>query len=181
MLISEKKIDNYAVALMNLALETNKIDHFLEVSNEIIELFKQDPDYINLMINTKISKKERKNILTKPFQNVIDQLILNTFFLLIDHNSFNYVIKIFKQLRKLINNNYDVQYGNIYSIQPLTKKQISIIKTKLSKKNGYHIELINKIDTSLLGGIKIKIKHEIIDGSISGQLETMRQKTIYNK
>ncbi|WP_374696629.1 F0F1 ATP synthase subunit delta [Spiroplasma endosymbiont of Polydrusus formosus] len=181
MLVGEKFIDNYAAALMDLALETKRIDHFLEVSNIIVELFKQEPDYIKLMMNGDITKVERKKILAKPFQKVIDPLILNAFFLLIDWEAFCYVRKIFKCLRKLINISYDVQYGNIYSTQPLTKKQITTIETKLSKKFGYHIELVNKIDPLLLGGVRIKIKHEIIDGSIAGQLETMRQKAINNK
>ncbi len=181
MLVSEKFIDNYAAALMDLALETKKIDHFLEVSNIIVDLFKQEPDYIKLMMNADITKEERKNILAKPFQKVIDSLILNALFLLIDREAFCYVRRIFKSLRKLINISYDVQYGNIYSTQPLTRKQITKIETKLSKKFGYHIELVNKIDPSLLGGVRIKIKHEIIDSSIAGQLETMRQKVIYNK
>ncbi|WP_425380153.1 F0F1 ATP synthase subunit delta [Spiroplasma endosymbiont of Stenodema calcarata] len=181
MLVSEKFIDNYAAALMDLALEANKLDHYLEVSNMIVELFKQDPDYIKLMMNADISKEERKKILAKPFQKAIDPLILNALFLLIDRDAFSYVRRIFKCLRKIINIRYDVRYGNIFSTQPLSKKQIEIIETKLSKKFGYHIELVNKIDPSVLGGVRVKIKHEIIDGSIAGQLATMRQKAIHNK
>ncbi|AOX43427.1 F0F1 ATP synthase subunit delta [Spiroplasma sp. NBRC 100390] len=181
MLVSEKFVDNYAAALMDLAVETKRLDHYLEVSNMIVELFKRSPDYIKLMMNADLLKEERKKILAKPFQKAVDPLILNALFLLIDREAFCYVRRIFKRLRKIINISYDVQYGNIFSTQPLTKKQIETIENKLSKKFGYHIELVNKIDPSLLGGVRVKIKHEIIDGSIAGQLETMRQKAIHNK
>lgn len=181
MLINEKFIYNYSNALFNLAIETKKINHFLEVSNIIIELFEKEPNYIKLINNNNIKKKERKKILKKTFKKNIDKLILNTFFLLIDRNSFCYIIKIFKRLRNLININNNIYYGNIYSVQPLTKKQILIIQTKLNKKFGYNIKLINKIDLSLLGGIIIEIQNKIIDGSISGQLKKMKKKLINKK
>ncbi|WP_368486322.1 F0F1 ATP synthase subunit delta [Spiroplasma sp. DGKH1] len=181
MIVSQKFIENYAVALLELAVEKKKIDEYLKTANVIIDLFKEYPNYIKMLSNTYESKEERKVLLSKVFKGKIEADILHALYLLIDRESFYAVRLIFKHLRKLINERNDVQYGNVYSVEPLTQEQIKRIQDKLIKKFGYNIELVNKIDPNLIGGVKVKIKHEIIDGTLAGQLKTMKEKALGNK
>ncbi|AGM25703.1 F0F1 ATP synthase subunit delta [Spiroplasma syrphidicola EA-1] len=181
MKISERFIYNYAAALMNIATEDDKIKHYLAASNLIVEVLKKYPIYIKIMSNVDIPKQERKDVLKETFGKTIDVKILHALYLLIDREAFSVVRPIFKQLRKLINLKNDVRYGKVFSALPLSDQQIEVIEAKISQKFGYHIELVNKIDKKIIAGIKIKVKDEIIDGSIAGQLEAMRSKALNNK
>lgn len=170
----KKIIENYAIALFKLAIKNKKYNEYLNNVNMIIYLFKNNFLYFKILSNIYILKKERKNILKKAFYKQINNVVFNLLCLLIDNNYFYYVILIFKKFRKLINEINDIQYGNIYSVQLLTQKQINIIQNKLIKLYKYRIKLINKIDKTLIGGIKIKIRNIVIDGSIINQLRIMK-------
>jgi F-type H+-transporting ATPase subunit delta len=63
----------------------------------------------------------------------------------------------------------------------LKKKDIKAIEEKLSKKFAFHINLVNKIDQRLIGGIQVVVANQIFDLSIQGQLDKLKLATIANK
>lgn len=64
--------------------------------------------------------------------------------------------------------------AEVISALPLTSQEQETIKKDLLVKVNSH-EVHFRVDTSILGGIIIKIGDRILDGSVSGQLENMRQ------
>ena len=64
--------------------------------------------------------------------------------------------------------------GLIYSAFPLNKETINKIKTKISQIEKMDVELISRIDPSLIGGVKVVINSHVYDGSIKNQLEKMQ-------
>lgn len=59
----------------------------------------------------------------------------------------------------------------ITSARPLTQKALAEIK----KSFGDKVETTEKIDTELLGGVKIKTENMILDGSLRKQLQLLKQ------
>jgi F-type H+-transporting ATPase subunit delta len=68
--------------------------------------------------------------------------------------------------------------GTVYSTSPLTKEEIKSLEVALEKKDGYKTKLINKIDPSLIGGIKIVINDKIIDRSMKSALDDIKKKIL---
>jgi F-type H+-transporting ATPase subunit b len=64
--------------------------------------------------------------------------------------------------------------AEVISALPLTPQEQETIKNDLLVKVNSH-EVHFRVDTSILGGIIIKIGDRILDGSVAGQLENMRQ------
>ncbi|MBY7704646.1 F0F1 ATP synthase subunit delta [Vibrio harveyi] len=53
-----------------------------------------------------------------------------------------------------------------------------MIEQKISKQINKKIDLINKIDASLIGGVKVYVDGKIFDGSIQAKLESMKYEAI---
>jgi F-type H+-transporting ATPase subunit delta len=49
------------------------------------------------------------------------------------------------------------------------------LQEKLSNVTGKNIKLTNEIDQNLLGGVLVRIGDKVIDGSIKGRLEEMKE------
>ena len=60
----------------------------------------------------------------------------------------------------------------------ISKEEITKFEKKLSKKLSTEVLLVNKIDKSLLAGIKIKVGDYIIENSIEGFLNTFKKYSI---
>lgn len=64
--------------------------------------------------------------------------------------------------------------AEVISALPLTLQEQEIIKQDLLAKVDSH-EVHFSVDTTILGGIIIKVGDRVLDGSVAGQLENMRQ------
>ena len=70
---------------------------------------------------------------------------------------------------------YDYVEGFVYSTEPLEKDKILEISKVISQKIHKKVELKNKIDERLIGGVKVVVHDHVFDGSIKYKLETMKE------
>ena len=66
-------------------------------------------------------------------------------------------------------------YGKIYSAVPLTQEQVAEFEEQTGKLLREKIQLKNKVDKNLLGGVKILIDGKMIDASLRSGLNELRQ------
>ena len=58
----------------------------------------------------------------------------------------------------------------------LTDEQSDSLKAKLEKISGKRILLRQKVDSSLLGGLRVEIEGKLLDGTVMGRLTDLRKK-----
>ena len=67
-------------------------------------------------------------------------------------------------------------YGKVYSAAPLSAEQIEKLEDEAGKLLHEKVKLKNKVDQSLLGGVKIMVDGKIIDATLRAKLEDLRRK-----
>ncbi len=166
--------DEYAKALFNIAKEENKekeFDYALKVLNGLIGT---NSELIPLMTSFMISNDEKKQIL-KDVLGDIDEFFYNFLFILIDNNRFSLFLDISNSYYKLLDIKNNVLNVIVQSPTSLTKKQL--IKIKKAMEMRYPLKNIiidNRIDESLIGGIKILCQNEELDISVIKQLNDLK-------
>lgn len=63
----------------------------------------------------------------------------------------------------------------VVSAYPLTAEQVELLTTGLKRKFGRAIELSSRTDASLLGGAVIRAGDTVIDGSVVGRLNKLKE------
>lgn len=66
--------------------------------------------------------------------------------------------------------------ATVSSATPLTEPQIQRLGAALAAKYGRDVSLNSVIDPTLVGGLRVQIGDDVIDGSISGRLADLRQR-----
>lgn len=66
------------------------------------------------------------------------------------------------------------EVAHVISAAPLNEGQSQALAEKLERIYGRAMNIHSEVDPSLLGGLVIRVGHEVIDGSTSGKLERMR-------
>ena len=164
---------NYASALLSLAIDDNKVNDYQVEMKELRKIIKDNPDFILLLDSRFLSIEERmKNaeLILKGFS--LD--IVNFIKIIIKHNRVNYLEDILEAFNSLCNENQDIVEGLIYSAFPLEESTLQKIKNKISQIENHEVDLITRIDPSLIGGVKVVINSHVYDGSIKNQLEKMQ-------
>ncbi len=83
---------------------------------------------------------------------------------------------IIKKFVEIFNKENNIIEAKIVTSRKLDGKELDNVKNFLLKKYGAEkIEMKTKVDENLKGGIKIVVGEEIIDNSVSGRLQKLKQ------
>ena len=163
----------YAEALFSLGLEEKKLTKLQDEGKALSEIIHDNEDFLLLIDSRFMSREERQDIASKILGD-FDEDIVNFVKVLIANNRTNYIKDVLEAFNSLCNEYKGVKEGLIYSAFPLNKETLNKIKNKISQIEGMDVELISRIDPSLIGGVKVVINSHVYDGSIKNQLEKMQ-------
>ncbi|AGR41757.1 F0F1 ATP synthase subunit delta [Spiroplasma diminutum] len=180
-MLKQTLINNWATAISEIAIEEKKVELFTKTLEELKEVFILNPDVINFLSNRSITISKRLEFVDKIFKSEIDILILNCLKLIIERESFYSVNYIFTAAIKKLWESLNISKGIIYSTIEIDKKLIKIMEEKIHKKINHEIKLENKIDSSLIAGVRIEVANNVFDFSLKGKAEDMKNSILENR
>ena len=163
----------YAEALYLLKKEENQLVETQELVREIMEIINDNPDFVVLISSRDIPNEERLEIIDKVFKSINEE-VRNFFKIIIENNRGEHILGILQDFNSLVNEFRGVKEGLLYSAFPLKEEEIENITSAISKKENMPIELINIIDQTLIGGVKVVINDKIYDGSLKHHIAQMK-------
>ena len=84
--------------------------------------------------------------------------------------------QIAREFRRLYNAQSGIVEATATSAAPLDEQELAALRSRLEQMTGGKIELETKVDASLLGGIQVRLGDKLIDGSVRGRLERLRNR-----
>ena len=163
----------YGKALFEAARDMNKVDQILEELKAISVIFKQEPDFYEFFITPVLSGPEKKKVIEKVFAGRISNEMYNFLLILIDKRRTESFNRIAREYQKLVDEHLGMSSGTVVSAVPLTEDQVNSFEEKTGKLLKKNIKLTNKIEPSILGGVKVFIEGKVIDASIRKQLQDL--------
>jgi ATP synthase F1 delta subunit len=177
--MAELTVDlTYGSALYQAAVEVNKKDLILEEATQVLDVFEKEPEFYEFINYPAISAKEKKEVLAKVFEGRICQELLNLLYVLVDKGRTARYAKIVKAYKDMVDREEGVTYGTVYSVEPLTETQIKKMEEQITDLIKQKTRLENKLDASLIGGIKVLVDGRIIDASIKKRLQDLSSQLI---
>ena len=164
---------NYASALLSIAIDENKVVDYQKEVKELSKIIKDNPDFLLLLDSRFLTVSERKEKVSEILVNFSTDVI-NFIKIIVEHNRVSYLEDILQAFNTLCNENQDIVEGLIYTAFPLEEKTLLKIKKKISQIENRDVDLITRIDPSLIGGVKVVINSHVYDGSIKNQIEKMQ-------
>ena len=164
---------NYASALLSIAIDEDKVVAYQKEVKELSKIIKDNPDFLLLLDSRFLTISERKEKVSEILVNFSTDVI-NFIKIIVEHNRVNYLEDILQAFNTLCNENQDIVEGLVYTAFPLEEETLLKIKKKISQIENREVDLITRIDPSLIGGVKVVINSHVYDGSIKNQIEKMQ-------
>lgn len=166
----------YAQALLMIATERKALDQY----EQELELFRNallaDPKVKELMDNPRIALEKKKQVLDLLIKGKTDSIIYNFLRLIIDRRRENFFLDIIKEYNRYADEARNIVDAEVRSAVQLTDKDYRELQQKLCRVTGKNVRLKSLIDTSLIGGIKVKIGDTVIDGSVTKKLSLLKNR-----
>lgn len=164
----------YAEALFQIAVEKNNTDKIVNELNVVKELFEKDENVSTILTHPRINNVEKMKLIDTAFVG-LEQDVVNTLKILIQRDRINVVVSVIDYFVELYNEKNGIAVATVYSIRNLTEtEKTNIEQTFKTQLNKEKITIVNIIDSSLIGGLRIRVGNTIYDGSISNKLNRFK-------
>ena len=165
----------YGEALYELCSEENCAQEVGEQLDMVCALFREEPKYPRILQDPALPKQERLNMLDEAFRGNVHPYLLNFLKILCEKSAVEMLPGCAERFRDLYNEAHGLLPVTATSAVALTEEQKQGLIEKLSKLTGKTILLENRVDESLMGGVKVKYDGKELDGSVAGRLEALRR------
>lgn len=162
----------YASALYHVAKDSNRIAEIKESLETFISCMSKDA--YSSFKNPKLSLDAKQADLRKRTENKIPAELLNFLCLLIEKKRFEFLPEITLEFKNIYDEMHGFKKAQVTSAFEVTKAQQEKVRTILEKRYRSKFLVGYSVDTSLIGGMIIKIGNEMIDGSIKNQLAKVK-------
>jgi ATP synthase F1 delta subunit len=168
----------YGSALYEAADDLGEIDFFRDEIAELGSLFKEYPDFFRLLAAPTLDLASRKKIAEETFAGKVRPAVLNFIYVLIDKRRIGQFGGIARSFETVCDDRNGITKGLIYSAVPLSEVQIAEFEKQTSRLMQKDVSLENKVDESLIGGVKIYLEGKLIDASVRSQLDELKEKLL---
>ena len=106
---------------------------------------------------------------------------MNFLLLLLDKRRQAYLESILEEYMSMADEIRNITKAMLISAQEVPADEVKILAEKLSASAGKQVQLEQTVDPSLLGGVKIRIGAQIMDGTIAKKLEMLKVQLMQEK
>jgi F-type H+-transporting ATPase subunit delta len=122
-------------------------------------------------------KFERKKQLLNPvFPENTDPELRNLIYLLASKNQVHLLPEVLVEFDRYVERGPTRQLVQVTSAIPLNEAERTQLEQKIRAQYGPDLDLDYRVDPSLLGGLRVRIGDRVIDGTVVGRLNAMRQR-----
>ncbi|WP_145083413.1 ATP synthase F1 subunit delta [Aureliella helgolandensis] len=163
----------YAKAL--LAAAGDSVDHIVgEFEAVVKECLDTHPNLEQALSSPRITQEQKESMLDRIFNGRINGTLLNFIKILCRRGRIDSLRAIQVTSKLLREEQLGKTRVSVTSAQPLNDDQRHQIAERLRQAYGREAVLVESVDAGLMGGIVLKIGDQVLDGSASGKLDSLK-------
>ncbi len=167
----------YAEAAFEVALRDDTVDAWrseLDAAAAIVA----DDTVGRMLANPAVPLETRSAMAEEIFGKALGRPALNLIGLMLRRGRIHELPRLAGEFRRLDNIRQGITLATATSAAPLTPDEINALTKRMEQFTGGRVELDVKVDPSLLGGLVVRVGDRLIDGSVRGRLERLRNQLV---
>jgi len=167
--------NRYAEALFQLAQENKALTEVSSDLQELVKVIKNNPELIDLLSNPKFSIERKKQIVSEIFSKA-NKFVVNTIELLIEKKRVNEIANLAEEFTELAAASQGYAEAKVFSTRALNDAELNEISSAFAKRVGKEkLNIVNEIDPSILGGVRVQIGNYIFDNTVASKLVGLKR------
>jgi len=137
-----------------------------------------EADLLSTLDDSELSFAEKQARLEAILPADLPAGVRNFLFVLARDDQLSLLPDVLDDLQRVIRRGPEVQVVTVTSAVPLTDEEMSALREQMIGRFGEDLDFRWQVDPELLGGVVIRVGDQVIDGSIAGRLEALRQRLV---
>jgi F-type H+-transporting ATPase subunit delta len=168
----------YAMALFEIAQRQGKLEAIERDLDAILDLMQLTPALRRMWESPLVPAGRKRALVSELLGASLDGLTLSFLRLLVDKRRED----ILEATREEIHRQADasrklVRAEAIFAVAPTPAEEAGLVQS-LQQRTGEQVDLTIRVDPAILGGVVVRMRDTIIDGSVRGTLERLREQLL---
>ena len=166
----------YARALLDIGREEGQVRRVLSEVERFASLFDATPALRGVLTAAHVNRRDKQAVLESAVSQAgLLPVTTNFLRLLVDKRRMDRLPEILAELRRMVEELEGIERVEVVTAAPLPGAQRESLKSVLEKRTGKRIELEEKLEPAVLGGMVVKVGSTVYDGSVRSQLSRIRE------
>lgn len=171
----------YAAALFNQAKAAGTLKETAADLAHVAETLVGNVALGRMIGHPLVAVNKKKAVLTEAFSTKISAATLGFLNLLADKRRTSLLGDAKQGFDELLRAHNNIVAATATTAVPLSAAQLADLEKALEKRTGKDIELTVSVDPSLMGGILVRIGDTVLDGTVRGKLDRLREQLLTKK
>lgn len=173
-----RAVKRYATALFQTAHKAGSLDRVEKDIYMVMDLMRQMPALQDAWLSPLIPARHKHVIIAKTLGADVDPLTLSFLDMLIDKRREDVLEGIEIEIRQLADESRHLMRAEAtFAVAPTATEQADLVRS-LEQRTGWHVTMTTHVDPNILGGVIVRMQDTIIDGSVRGTLERLREQLL---
>ena len=168
----------YGGGLYDLCVQEHIERDVLGELRELKSIFRENPGFPRLLSNISLSKQERVGIVDAALKGRVHPYVLNFLKILVERGGMPAFEECQAAYTEFYNRDHQVTVADVTVARPLTEKQRAELLAKLKSMSGKDVELREKVDPAVLGGVLLYMDGKRYDNTVRQRLDAIKQTLI---
>lgn len=166
----------YGEALYLLCQEDGLAQQVLAALGVLEESFGDAPEFIRLLDSPALSKAQRCEMIDNSFRSQLHPYLLNFLKILTEKGYTRYFRDCCSAYRDRFNQAHNILCVSATTAEKLTQAQARRLTEKLSALTGKTVQLTNRVDSAVLGGVRLDYSGKRLEDTIALRLDSIRNR-----
>jgi F-type H+-transporting ATPase subunit delta len=171
----------YAAALLEVSQKQNTLDAAQNEIKQVAAKVAGTGALRALLAQPLVTVERKKQIVEREFGTAIAPQTLAFLNLLIDKRRITLLPEVAAEFERMVREVKNIAFATATTAVPLTAEQLVSLERSLEARTGMDIELKTDVDPSLMGGVLVRIGDTVLDGTVKGNLERLREQLLERK
>jgi F-type H+-transporting ATPase subunit delta len=137
-----------------------------------------DERALAVLANPAVPTERRSKALDELLGDRVSRPVKNLIQLMLRRGRIEELPRVAAEFRRLDDDRQGITHAIATSATALTPDEVRALTARLEQSTGGRISLDVQVDPSLLGGLVVRVGDRLIDGSVRGRLERLRNQLI---
>ena len=175
-MISSDLAKRYARAFFDIAVEERKIEDYGRELASFSTMVLQNKDLQEFLGNPIFELKAKKSVVEELLALVkMSDRTANFVRLLVDKQRIGMLAEVENAFKELMDKTLKKVRVSVRTAYPLSAELEQALKQRVAEMTGREVEMTVEDDTSLIGGLVVRVGDTLYDGSIKAQLGNIRK------
>lgn len=165
----------YAKALLDLAKEQEAVEAVKADMDLLAQVIDESRELSSILSSPIVKADKKSAILKEIFKDKVSEITMRFFDVVLNHGREGALFVITRAFENMYLDHKGIEKVEVTTAYALSEAELKEIKEKAASYTGKQIELVQKVDESIVGGMVLRIRDERYNGSLAHQLASLRR------